>query len=307
MSHNEELDQAVIAERRKLVSLAFRMLGTVAEAEDAVQETYTRWYRLSDDERAVIENPAAWLTRVASRICLDVLGSARARHERYVGPWLPEPVPPTAFADAAPLDPLDQVTLDDSVSSALLVVLESMTPAERVAFVLHDVFALPFGEIAEVVGRSPAACRQLATSARRRIAAAPMRTVTRAEHEAAVMAFAAATAAGDLNALVAALDPGVVLRSDGGGRVSSALKPIIGADRVARFVLGVAQKRPDAVVLPQPTHDGLGFAIWEDGIIIGVLTLDVLDSRITALRMVMNPDKLTLWNSVELTTSADPR
>ena len=130
------------------------MLGTVVEAEDAVQETYVRWYRMDQAERDQVQVPRAWLTRVASRICLDMLGTARARRERYVGPWLPEPVPTSAFTETGP-DPLDQVTLDDSVSTALLVVLEAMTPAERVAFVLHDIFAVPFPEIAQIVGRTP--------------------------------------------------------------------------------------------------------------------------------------------------------
>jgi DNA-directed RNA polymerase specialized sigma24 family protein len=129
------VDTALIGERRHLLSLAFRMLGTVVEAEDAVQETYVRWYRMDQAERDQVQVPRAWLTRVASRICLDMLGSARGRRERYVGPWLPEPVPTSAFTETGP-DPLDQVTLDDSVSTAFLVVLEAMTPAERVAFVL---------------------------------------------------------------------------------------------------------------------------------------------------------------------------
>ncbi|MER6940954.1 sigma factor, partial [Nocardioides sp. NPDC000441] len=150
----------VMIERRRLIALAYRLLGTVEEAEDAVQETYLRWYRLSDDERAAIDNPSGWLSRVTSRVCLDVLKSARSRRERYVGPWLPEPVRPGFLA--APEDPADRATLDDTVSTALLVVLDAMTPAERVAFVLHDIFAVPFGDIAGVVGRSPAAVRQLA-------------------------------------------------------------------------------------------------------------------------------------------------
>lgn len=161
-------------ERRRLVALAYRMLGTVSEAEDAVQESFVRWYRLDDSERAGIANPAGWLTRVTSRICLDMLGTARVRRERYVGQWLPEPVPANVFTgtttyNSMPLvpsesrDPLDRVTLDESVSTALLVVLEAMTPAERVTFILHDVFVVPFQEIAGVLGRSPAAVRQLAS------------------------------------------------------------------------------------------------------------------------------------------------
>src|ERR1700733_14803628 len=161
---------AVISERRHLISLAYRLLGSLAEAEDAVQETYARWYGLSREQQEAIESPGAWLTTVASRVCLDVLGSARARRERYVGEWVPEPLPePGEWPGAAPVDPADRVTLDESVSMAFLVVLESMTPAERVAFVLHDVFRYSFAEVADIVGRTPAACRQLASSARRRL------------------------------------------------------------------------------------------------------------------------------------------
>lgn len=291
-----EIDADVLGERRHLLSLAFRMLGTVAEAEDAVQETYIRWYRMSPERRDAVEVPRAWLTRVAGRVCLDVLGSARVRRERYVGPWLPEPVPALAFADPARDDPADRVTLDDSVSSALLVVLESMTPAERVAFVLHDVFAVPFAEIAEVVGRTPAACRQLAGSARKRVRGAREVAVPRSAHDATVRAFAAAARAGDLAALVAVLDPDVVLRSDGGGVVSAARHPVVGADRVARFLLGALGRNPAAEVLDQETPDGLGFALWVEGRVAGVVTMDVSGGVVTDVRMVLNPEKLTLWN-----------
>lgn len=289
------VDYDVIQERRHLMALAFRMLGTVAEAEDAVQETYTRWYRMSQNDRDAIEVPRAWLTRVASRVCLDVLASARVRHEQYVGPWLPEPVPLTAFVENEP-DPLDRVTLDESISTALLVVLEAMTPAERVAFVLHDIFSLPFAEIGEIVGRSPAACRQLATSARRRVDQRRARQVPRSEHDAVVKAFAAASRNGDLQALITALDPAVVLRSDGGGVVTAARNPVFGSDRVARFLLGVLQKNDRMEVLEQDTPDGLGFAIWEEGRIIGVVTLEVVGGLIAEVRMVLNPGKLSLWN-----------
>jgi RNA polymerase sigma factor (sigma-70 family) len=296
MTMDPAVDDEIVRERRHLLALAFRMLGTVAEAEDAVQETYARWYRLEPSDRDAIEIPRAWLTRVASRVCLDLLSSARRRHELYVGPWLPEPVPSSAFAVDGGSDPLDRVTLDDTVSSALLVVLESMTPAERVSFVLHEVFAVPFAEIGAIVGRSPAACRQLATSARRRIQSSPMRTVSRAEHDEVVRTFAAATLSGDLGALVAVLDPDAVLTSDGGGVVSAARRPVRGADHVARFLLGIAQKRPDVDVLPQETPDGLGFAMWLDGTIIGLMTMEVARGRIRDVRLVMNPAKLSLWN-----------
>src|SRR3954453_17839231 len=161
----------VEAHRRRLINVAYRLLGSVADAEDAVQEAFIRWYALTPEDREAIKTPAAWLTTVTSRICLDQLGSARARRERYVGQWLPEPVPDrTEWASAeAGADPADRITLDESVDMAFLVVLDSMSPAERVAFLLHDVFRYPFAEVAEIVGRSPAACRQLASTARRRV------------------------------------------------------------------------------------------------------------------------------------------
>ena len=182
------------------------------------------------------------------------------------------------------------------MSTALLVVLEAMTPAERVAFVLHDIFAVPFPEIAQIVGRTPAACRQLAVSARARVQKSPARTVPRGEHDRVVRAFAAASQSGDLRQLISVLDPGVVLHSDGGGRVSAARNPVHGADRVARFLLGLLSKPSGIEVLEQETSDGLGFALWDEGRITGVVTLEVLDGRITNVRMVVNPGKLLLWN-----------
>jgi RNA polymerase sigma factor (sigma-70 family) len=294
----DAVEDDVLAERRHLVSLAFRMLGTVAEAEDAVQETYVRWYRLSQAERDAIEVPRAWLTRAASRVCLNVLSSARQRRERYVGPWLPEPIPAFTFPapSTAPTDPLERVSLDESVSTALLVVLESMTPAERVAFVLHDVFATPFDEIAEIVGRTPAACRQLATSARRRVRQSRSRRATRVEHDDIVRAFATAVRTGDIARLITVLDPQVELRSDGGGVVTAARRPIHGTDNVARFLLGALAKNPRLRVLEQVTPDGLGFAIMDGGRVVGIATLEVADGLVNTVRVVVNPAKLTLWS-----------
>src|SRR6516162_5672703 len=198
---------AVMSERGRLINLAYRLLGSLAEAEDAVQETYARWYAMTPEQQDAIESPAAWLTTVASRICLDLLGSARARRERYVGEWIPEPLPGQAqWASARPdADPADRVTLDESVSMAFLVVLESMTPAERVAFILHDVFGYPFTEIARIVGRTPAACRQLASSGRRRIRAAHPSTAPTARQAAVIRDFKNAWQASDIAALVALL------------------------------------------------------------------------------------------------------
>ncbi len=311
-------------ERPRLVGLAFRMLGTVADAEDAVQETYLRWHGLGEAERAAIASPAAWLTRVASRICLDVLGSARARRERYVGEWLPEPVPvergegmfAAAGVSVALADPLERVTLDESVSTAVLVVLESLTPAERVVFVLHEVFAVPFGEIAEVVGRSSDACRQLATSARRHVREGRAAAAPAAQHDEVVRAFVAAAGGGELAALLALLDPSVELRSDGGGFVSAARKPVVGALNVARFLLGIAEKNPHAELAERVTADGVVLTFAYGGVVAGVITLGVeagapdqptasgrgiagepaaSGPRISEVWIMMNPEKLTLW------------
>jgi RNA polymerase sigma-70 factor (ECF subfamily) len=293
----------VLGERRRLMNLAFRMLGSWNDAEDIVQQTYIRWYQLGEGERAGIERPAAWLTTAASRLCLTLLDSARVRRERYVGPWLPEPVPTggSAGADLA-IDPLDRVALDDSVSMALLVVLESLTPAERVAFVLHEVFAVPFGEIAEIVGRTPAAARQLATSARRHVRAQRSRPVPVAEHERLVAAFRAAASAGDLAGLVAVLDPAVVSTSDGGGRVNAARRPVEGAENVARFLLGILAKRSDLGLEEREVNGRLGFVARDaDGRVAGVIQLEASapaggeeaePARIDRVWIVVNPDKL---------------
>lgn len=287
---------ALEAERRNLIALAYRMLGTVADAEDAVQETYVRWFRLPEEERAKIINPAAWLTRVAGRICLDVLGSARVRRESYVGPWLPEPLPSgSPIAASAHLDPLERITLDESVSMALLVVLESLTPAERVAFVLHDVFAVPFAEIAETVGRSQDAVRQLASQGRRRVRERRAGLANREQHDAVARAFLEASSTGDFDRLVALLDPDVVLRSDGGGKMSAARRPVVGADRVVRFLLGVPHLNPGIEYRPTMTPDGVALLALLDGRTDSVLSFIVEGDRITEILVVRNPDKLTQW------------
>ena len=277
------------AERPALRGLAYRMLGSLSDAEDA----FVRWVRLTNEQRASIENPGAWMMRVTSRICLDMLGSARARRETYVGPWLPEPVP--ALAEPPVSDPLERVTLDDSVSMALQVVLDTLTPAERVAFVLHDVFELPFAQSAETVGRSVEATRQLASSARRKVRSRTDDAAPRERHDAVAAAFAAATGLGDFDALVALLDPDVTLTSDGGGKVSAARRPVLGAVNVARFILGVLTQRPDARVDPIATADGLGFIVSENAVVDTVMVLGVRADRVSDVWLVRNPDKLTSW------------
>ena len=297
----------LLDERSHLMNLAVRMLGSANDAEDVVQQTYVRWFQLSDDERAAIERPRAWLTTVASRICLNILDSARARRERYVGEWLPEPLPTAtdaATASAPAIDPLDRITLDDSVSMALLVVLESLTPAERVAFVLHEVFAVPFAEIAEIVGRSPDATRQLASSARRHIRELRVRPAEASEHARLVRAFRLACEHGDLDALVALLDPEVTSVSDGGGRVRAALRPIVGADNVARFLLGVLRNAPDLAVEELEVNGELGLVVRAGDLVVGTVSLGtesgaagVADGecRIRNVWITVNPDKLVAW------------
>src|SRR6266496_4469070 len=218
--------RAIMRERRQLLNLAYRLLGSLAEAEDVVQETYARWYAMPRQQQQAIGSPGGWLTTVASRICLDLLGSARARRERYVGQWIPEPLPePAEWSSGRPdgttADPADRVTLDESVSMAFLVVLESMTPAERVAFVLHDVFRYPFTEVAEIVGRTPAACRQLATSALRRVTTAQAPAMPAARRASIVRDFKRAWEAKDIGALIGILDPEVTAVGDGGGLASA--------------------------------------------------------------------------------------
>ncbi|AEA23391.1 RNA polymerase sigma factor SigJ [Pseudonocardia benzenivorans] len=281
----------VVRERRQLLNLAYRLLGSLAEAEDAVQETYARWYGLSDEGRRGIGNPGAWLTRVAGRVCLDQLRSARAARETYVGDWVPEPLP----EPADPADPASQVTLDESVTMAFLVVLDAMTPAERVAFVLHDVFRYPFAEVAEVVGRTPAACRQLATSARRRIGAAPAAVSGAAGQAAVVRDFRRAWEAKDIAALVGLLDPDVVAVADGGGVVPAHREPIRGGEQVARAYVEISRVAPGVTLLERTVNGLPGLVARKDGATLTVFAFDVVAGRITRIWAVRNPAKLRTW------------
>ena len=295
MTTDADILDDVLGERPHLLNLAFRMLGTSADAEDVVQETYARWLRLGDVERAAIRTPRGWLVRVASNICLDLLGSARHRREQYTGEWLPEPLPHHAASRAA-ADPLDRVAFDDSVTMALLVVLETLTPAERVAFVLHDVFDLPFDEIADIVGRTAQACRKLASTARRHVSERRRQSASVESHDAVVQAFTAACATGDLAALLTVLDPGVTARADGGGKVSAALRPILGAHKVARYLLGSLAKSQGLEVALEPVNGLTGIVIRRDGLVGWVVSLNVTDTGVTDIWLVMTPDKLGLWN-----------
>lgn len=291
---------AIMSERRQLINLAYRLLGSLAEAEDVVQETYARWYAMSRQQQEAIESPGAWLTKVASRVCLDLLGSARARRERYVGEWIPEPLPDrvewiNGRSGGTTADPADRVTLDESINMAFLVVLESMTPAERVAFILHDVFRYPFAEVAEIVGRTPAACRQLATSARRRIRASQAPATPTARQAGIVRDFKQAWEAKDIDALIGLLDPGATAITDGGGLVNAVLRPIEGGERIARYAIEIAGMVPDMTILERTVNGQPGLVAQQDGVTVTVMAFDVASDRITRIWAVRNPDKLRPW------------
>jgi RNA polymerase sigma factor (sigma-70 family) len=294
----------IMGERRRLIDLAYRLLGSLADAEDAVQEACARWYAMSPQEQDAIESPGAWLNKIASRICLDQLASARARREIYAGAWIPEPLPePAEWASgqvggltADPADPADRVTLDESISMAFLVVLESMTAAERVAFILHDVFCYPFAEVAEIVGRTEAACRQLASSARRRIHASQAPPTRPAERAGLVRDFKKAWEAGDISALIGLLDPDATLTADGGGLVSAALDPIQGGEHIARYAVELARRAPDnATILERTVNGQPGLVAQQDGVTVTVFAFEVAAGRIRHIWAIRNPDKLQPW------------
>ena len=290
---------AVMSERRQLINLGYRLLGSLAEAEDVVQETYARWYAMSRQEQEAIESPGAWLTTVASRICLNLLGSARARRERYVGEWIPEPLPDRLTGrPEATADPADRVTLDESVSMAFLVVLESMTPAERVAFILHDVFRYPFAEVGEIVGRTPAACRQLASSGRRRLRAAQAPETPTAQRAEIVRNFKRAWQAKDINALIGLLDPDATATADGGGLALTFLHPIEGGEQIARAWVELADRATSNMTIFERTVNGQpGLVAQQDGVTVTVFAFDVAGDRIKHIWVVRNPEKLRPWTT----------
>ena len=291
-----------MGERRRLINLAYRLLGSLAEAEDAVQEAYARWYALSPPQQEAIDSPGAWLSTVASRICLDLLGSARARRERYVGEWLPEPLPrPAEWSTGWPggtADPADRVTLDESVSMAFLVVLESMTPAQRVALILHDVFRYSFAEVAEIVGRTPNACRHLASSARRRIRASQAPAAPAARQASLVKAFKRAWEAQDIGALIGLLDPAATATGDSGGLAGAVtLRPIEGAEQIAHACLDVARWASGLTILERTVNGQPGLVAQQDGVTVTVFAFEVAGDRIKHIWAVRNPDKLRPWTT----------
>jgi RNA polymerase sigma-70 factor (ECF subfamily) len=292
MNPADQAGQAVLArefeaQRPRLLRLAYASTGSLAEAEDCVQEA---WLRLqAAAQREPIRDLGPWLTTTVSRLALDALGSARARRERYTGPWLPEPIVENLGSGA---DPADRVTLDESVSMALLVVLETLSAAERTAFLLHDVFGLSFEEVAATVGRTPGAVRQLASRARRHVRqAGPRVPPTRGQQVELVDAFTRACVDGDLQRLTELLDPDVVWRADGGGKVRAFPQSARGAAQIARLFVAYARRPPlqSRTVL---VNGAPGLVLRDADGVLSVMAVTIDAGRIVALDMIRNPDKL---------------
>jgi RNA polymerase sigma factor (sigma-70 family) len=272
--------------RARLRAVAYRMLGSLGDADDAVQEA---WLRLSRQDPEAIANLPAWLTAVVSRVALDMLRARRARHEDYIGSWLPEPL--VSLQGSAP-DPEHEALMADSIGLALLVVLDSLSPGERLAFVLHDMFAVPFSEIAQIAGTSPDSVRQLASRARRRVrGAAPVEDADTSRQTELIDAFLAASRDGDFDRLVAILHPDVVFRADVGGRGPHARGPVSGAASVARQVL--SQGRPFAHLARPAIVNGLpGVIVAPTGRPIAVVGFTSTAGLISAIDLITDPDKL---------------
>ncbi len=285
MDDREWLAEQFEASRPHLRAVAYRMLGSISDADDAVQES---WLRLSRTDAAAVANLRGWLTTVVGRVCLDMLRARRSRREQYLGSWLPEPVVTMETEDS----PEDEAVLADTVGLALLVVLETLRPPERLAFVLHDMFGVPFEEIAPVVGRSPAAARQLASRARRQVrGAAPDPDADLALQREVVDAFLAAARAGDFDALLAILDPDVVFRRDLGERATEVTPPVVGALETAREVLRTAPLYASAA-RPAVVNGSAGLVFAPRGRPLGVVGFTVVGGRIAEIDVIADSEKL---------------
>jgi RNA polymerase sigma-70 factor (ECF subfamily) len=288
----EQSEMATIYEelRPLLFSIAYRMLGSIGEAEDIVQEAFLRFHRASQEE-AQIESPKAYLSTVVTRLSIDHLRSARARRERYVGQWLPEPLLTDTAADAS-----EHAVIADSLSLAFLVLLESLSPVERAVFLLHDVFGYGYDEIARIIGKSEQNCRQLAVRARRHIEGRrPRFEASQSQREQLAQRFFAAVEQGDTEGLIHLLAAEVVVYGDGGGTVPSWPHPIEGRDRVSRLLAGLGAQAKRLGLRIQPTElNGQPGAMFLDpeGRLINVMSLDIADGLIQTVRSIINPDKL---------------
>jgi RNA polymerase sigma-70 factor (ECF subfamily) len=290
-------DDVFAAERPRLVGLAYRLLGTLADAEDVVQEAWFRWDRA---DHATIERPAAWLTTVVSRLGLDRLRARKRERVDYVGPWLPEPL-------VAPLTtegPEGAAVLSDSLTTAFLVMLEQLTPEERLVLLLVDVFGEPFRSVATLLERTEESCRQLAVRARRKMSAQPARHAPpRAEQLALATAFVGAVMSGDVAQVKSMLTPDAVLTSDGGARRHAARRPVVGPDRIARFVVNIGRKAVAGGLTFDPVwvNGRPGVVVCVAGRPYMVTVIEVLDDKIDRYYSILNPDKLaSIGRSVEL-------
>lgn len=261
---------------------------------------------MSRRQQNTVASPGAWLATVATRVCLDLLRSARVRRERYVGAWLPEPLPAqSTWGDrhpgttaTKPTDPANQVTLDESVSMAFLVVLASMTPAQRVALIPHDVFGHPFADIARVTGRTSAACRELASAARRRVRGSLPPRAPAAHQARVVRDFKQAWDAQDINALVGLLAPGATFTVDGGGVVAAAPHPIKGGEDFARYLTDLATRVPGGLTVSErAVNDQAGLLVACAGVAVAVCAFHIADDRITHIWAMRNPDNLRAWTT----------
>ncbi len=293
MDRSHPLADSFVRARPRLLGLAYRMLGSRTDAEDIVQDA---WLRLQGADSAALASPAAWLTTVTTRLCLDRLKSARAQRETYIGPWLPEPVP-----DADRMSPEAATALADDLSFALLLTLERLSPAERAAFLLHDVFDTPFPEIAETLQRSEAACRQLASRARRAVRRDHVRQPASDEqHLALLQRFVAALGQGDVAGLSDLLTEDAVAYADGGGVRLAALRPILGARNIARFYVGiagkVARRGTQAEIRPKVLNGRPALLVHLDGELDQALSIEVSAGRISRVYSVRNPEKLGTVN-----------
>jgi len=286
MSSNRPHDNDPLAPHRgRLLGLAYRMLGSRSDAEDVVQDAYLRFAGAQD-----VHNAEAFLVTVVTRLCLDRLKSARAQREVYIGPWLPEPV-----FDAEGLSADAATELADDLSFALLLALDRLSPMERAAFLLHDVFDTPFTEIAAMLGRTEASCRQLASRARRAVRDnRPAPAATSDSHARLLQAFSDAVASGNVAQLAELLRADAVALTDGGGRKFAARNPIVGADKVARFFIGLAGKiaGQDVRIQPAVINGAVGALLYLDGELDLTLSMAISGEKIAAIYIVRNPDKL---------------
>jgi RNA polymerase sigma-70 factor, ECF subfamily len=271
--------------RGRLLGLAYRMLGSRSDAEDVVQDAYLRFSAARD-----VHNPEAFLVTIVTRLCLDRLKSAKTQREIYVGSWLPEPV-----FDAEDLSADTATELADDLSFALLLVLDRLSPLERAAFLLHDVFDTPFVDVARMLDRSEAACRQLAARARRAVRDEhPARTAAPDNHARLLHAFAEAAASGDMSRLIALLREDAVLIADSGGHKSAPLNQVFGADKIARFFIGIGTKNAgrDVRIVPMMINGSAGALLYLDGEADHTASIAIDGEKIAAIYIVRNPDKL---------------